>query len=799
MRRFAALAVGCALICPNLASASPFTVARLLALEELGPVRLDPSRRWLVVQRYERLDRAPTFDLDSWAKLGLGRVQVFDVSAGGTERQLDLPPGVGYSALGVSPGGRYLAVGRLSGHAYELGVVDLSTGQARWLDVSPRQPVWGPSVLWRSDEEILVAARPPTFPDAPIGYGFMGRERIDQQWVATARGELGATVIGSGRFRDLRPKPPAVGLVAINLTTGARRTVIEGTVRDFDLAPGGKMAAAVIEGEDIQLQSAEPTNAASEPTRKRLILADLDTGETRDPCPDCDVMGRFLSFSHNGQKLLMFARQGDVPFVRGRYWTVGLKGPARPLDLGRLSPALGASWDQGGLPLGGWLDGDPVVFARAAPGGRTDFWRVGDGAPRNLTETLPSTPRMIGADPHVWAVQAGDEVWRVTGRDAAPWGVNGKAVQSLATPPAGFRGSMNFVPVLKDLALTDAAARPLTPWPGPRLPGPVASVRVAGLLAQGPVTVTKDDHGVERVGLTSPSGEIKVLATINASLDEIDFSTPTPLRHKGVDGREVTSWLYRPPGAPDGARLPVVVLPYPGASSASPPAASQPGVILMSANAQVLAAHGYAVIEPAMPYWQGHEPIEGLADQILAPVDAAAAQGLVDPARVAVWGHSYGGYAALGAAAQTQRFKAVIATAATNNLLSAYARLGPINHAVPEYGLTVFASTGWQETGQARMGVPPWKDPGLYQRNSPITYVDKITAPVLMFHGDNDKGLDQAQAVFGALYRQNKDAVLVTYRGEGHIFYSPANVRDYFQRVLDLLDWTIGPGQEATH
>ncbi|OYX01291.1 MAG: hypothetical protein B7Z12_14460 [Caulobacter vibrioides] len=151
----------------------------------------------------------------------------------------------------------------------------------------------------------------------------------------------------------------------------------------------------------------------------------------------------------------------------------------------------------------------------------------------------------------------------------------------------------------------------------------------------------------------------------------------------------------------------------------------------------------------------------------------------------------------IGAASQSTRFKAVIATAPTVDLINSYGRLGPMVYAVPESGLTIYASSGWQESGQARMGVPPWKDPQRYLRNSPVIYADKITAPVLIFHGDNDKGLDQSQALFSALYRQNKDAVFVTYRGEGHLFSSPANVRDYHQRVFDLLDRTLGPARSA--
>jgi dipeptidyl aminopeptidase/acylaminoacyl peptidase len=314
--------------------------------------------------------------------------------------------------------------------------------------------------------------------------------------------------------------------------------------------------------------------------------------------------------------------------------------------------------------------------------------------------------------------------------------------------------------------------------------------------SQGAVEIAKDPHGVETVLLTAPGKPPKTLARINPALADVAYAAPVAIRHKGLDGQDLTSWLYRPPAARAGdPPPPVVVLPYPGAASAAAPRAQEPGVLQMSVNAQVLAARGYAAIVPSMPYLAGREPIEGLADQMLAPVDAAAAQGLIDGGRVAIWGHSYGGTGVIGAAAQSARFKAVIATAPTVDLITSYGRLGPVVYAVPESGLTIFASSGWQETGQARMGVPPWTDPGRYVRNSPLVHVDKITAPVAIFQGDNDKGLDQSQALFSALYRQNKDAIFVTYRGEGHVFYSPANVRDYFQRVLDLLDRTIGPAQ----
>lgn len=795
MRRLAALAVGCALISPLMAHAEPYTVDRYLAQEQLGPVRLDPTKRWLVVQRYGGWETAPTFDLEYTTRLAVGRVQVFDLAAGGAERKLALPLGYGYSALALSPGGRRLAIARLGGHAYELGVVDLESGAVRWLGLSPRLVVWGPAVAWRSDDEVLVAARPADWPDPTFGIGFQIQARLTAQWAASARGEPATTVIGSGRYRDLRPKAPVVGLVSVDLETGAQKTLVVGDVSDFEIAPGGKGVAAIVAGADFQPSDA-PTNPATEMVRKRLAIVDLTSKTTTLPCPGCDVMTRFISWSADGSALLVYARQGEeTAFSQGRFWRLDRQGRGGPLELPGLEPALAATWDNAGMPAGGWLDGAPVVSARPAAGGRADFWRITAQGPMKLSGDLPDGGRLVGVAPRLWAVAAGGQLWRVDKTAARPWGVPASALLALAPSPEGFRGALNAAPALEDLALL-APVRPTLPWPGPRLAPPAEGVQIIGLAGERRVEIAKDDHGVQTVRLAS-GGQTRDLATLNPDFAKVDFAAPIAIRHQGADGRVLTSWLYLPPNLAPGAKPPVVVLPYPGNAPGAPPPNQGAGGFALSTNAQILAGGGYAALVPALPYLAGQEPMAGLADQILAPVDAAARLGLVDGDRVAAWGHSYGGYAVVAAATQTTRFKAVIASAPTVNLTQAYGRLGPYNAVLPEAGLPIAASSGWLENGQARMGKPPWKDPALYVRNSPSTYFDRITTPMLILQGDLDKSIDQPQALFAALYRQRKDAIFVTYRGEGHVIYSPGNVRDQYARIFSLLADTVGKPQAA--
>jgi dipeptidyl aminopeptidase/acylaminoacyl peptidase len=790
MRRFAAFAVGCALALPMPALAAPFTVDRLLALEQLGAAKLDPTGRWLVVQRYDRWDSAPTWDLERQTNLSLGRIQVFDTAAGGAERELQLPQGAGYTALGVSPGGKRLAVGRLVGHAYDLGVVELQTGQVRWLGITPRIPAFGPDILWRSDDEILVAAVPSDWPDLQIGFIFQPHERLTKMWADQARGETSVTVIGSGRYRDLRPKAAELGLVSINVRTGAQRTLLAGAIDDFEIAPGGHAAAVLVEGEDIQPLNEGPKTTASPPRFQRLNLLNLDTGEAVVPCANCEVMDRMLAWSPDGKEVLIFARQGDIPFSQGKFWRLGLNGQAKAIDLGDLKPDFGETYDTLGFARGEWLGGDPVVAARPKTGGRADYWRITKAGPRNLTSALPGEPSALGVSAKTWAVAAGDQVWRVTATESRPWGVSPSKVLSTAAAPPGMRGSQTFVPRLEQLALA-ADATPILPWNGVRTPVAPTQTRVIDATPAGAVELARDDHGVQTLSWLPKAGPAKVVATVNSALADVEFPKPIEIHHKGPDGKALISWLYLPAQPnPLGGKPPVVVLPYP-ASPINPSNALAPGRLYLSVNPWILAGQGYAALAPAMPYLEGREPTDGMAEQILGPVDAAAQMGLIDAERVAVWGHSYGGYTAVVAATQSKRFRAVIATAPSVDLINAYSFLAPLSYIVPETGLAIMASTGSYETGQFRMGVPPWVDPQRYVRNSPILQADKITAPMLLIYGDGDRAIEQPQTLFGALYRQNKDAIFLTYRGEAHVINSPANVRDQYQRIFAFLDETL--------
>lgn len=66
----------------------------------------------------------------------------------------------------------------------------------------------------------------------------------------------------------------------------------------------------------------------------------------------------------------------------------------------------------------------------------------------------------------------------------------------------------------------------------------------------------------------------------------------------------------------------------------------------------------------------------------------------------------------------------------------------------------------------------------------------------MLMHGDRDFiAMSEAEQMFTALLRLNKDAKFIRYWGEGHVFSSPANIRDSWQRISEWFADYLAPDQ----
>ena len=111
------------------------------------------------------------------------------------------------------------------------------------------------------------------------------------------------------------------------------------------------------------------------------------------------------------------------------------------------------------------------------------------------------------------------------------------------------------------------------------------------------------------------------------------------------------------------------------------------------------------------------------SEDILAGLDHVVAQGLVDPARVALEGWSWGGYLTLlNAGLHPDRWRAALGGIPVGDSVAAHYECAP-------------ALRAWDI---ATMGGSPMEVPELFRERNPLTYVDRVEAPVLLIAGEHD-------------------------------------------------------------
>ena len=156
-------------------------------------------------------------------------------------------------------------------------------------------------------------------------------------------------------------------------------------------------------------------------------------------------------------------------------------------------------------------------------------------------------------------------------------------------------------------------------------------------------------------------------------------------------------------------------------------------------------------------------------------VDHVVKLGLADPARLGIFGLSYGGFMANWMVGTTDRFKAAVTDRSICNLASIYG--------TDDIGLTSFDN----EMGTA------WEHFERYWELSPLKYVGNVTAPCLIIHSENDHRcpMEQAEQWFTALLKRGIPTELVRFQNESHGLSrngKPAHRVERLQRTLDWFD-----------
>lgn len=198
-------------------------------------------------------------------------------------------------------------------------------------------------------------------------------------------------------------------------------------------------------------------------------------------------------------------------------------------------------------------------------------------------------------------------------------------------------------------------------------------------------------------------------------------------------------------------------------------------------NPSVYTSRGYAVLQPDIVY-RVNDPGMSALWCVVPAVKAAIASGIVDPAKVGLHGHSWGGYQSAFLATQTGKlFSGIVSGAPLTDMISMYASV---------YWNTGTADMAIFESSQGRFLGSYLDHSEAYVRNSPNRFVKQVETPIMILHNEKDGAVDFNQGItfFNSLREQDKDVIMLQYVGENHGLQAPQNQKDYTIRMQEYFD-----------
>ncbi|PYN05174.1 MAG: S9 family peptidase [Candidatus Rokuibacteriota bacterium] len=263
---------------------------------------------------------------------------------------------------------------------------------------------------------------------------------------------------------------------------------------------------------------------------------------------------------------------------------------------------------------------------------------------------------------------------------------------------------------------------------------------------------------------------VRYLFALRPALEDAPLVPMEPVVVRARDGLELVCYLSRPRATPNAAPVPTVLVVHGGpwgrdgwGLSSTHQWLANRGYAVLSVNFRGSTGFGKTFLNAANREWGGR-----MHDDLIDAVDWAIAQKIADPRRIAIYGASYGGYAALAGVTFTpEKFACAVDIFGISNLSTMMAT-------VPPYWKPV--QTMWK----ARMG-DYTTDAGqrFLQERSPLSYVERIVRPLLIAQGANDVRVKPSESdqIVEAMRQRAIPVTYIWYSDEGHGFSRVQNRR----------------------
>ena len=514
-----------------------------------------------------------------------------------------------------------------------------------------------------------------------------------------------------------------------------------------------------------------------------IWLVDRDGEHERNLTNEPGVMHRDIAWSPDGTKLVYTANSSGKAF--GIQVIDLATGEKRAITDGSRDD-MQPRWSPDGTLLVFWSRRETTrtnadLHVVASTGGETTRLETRDGKDGESTDPqwspdgtrISFTTDTRGRHEIALASYAEREVRRVEHMTdsihdeyGAVWRPDGRALAYLHNEDAAVSLRRVFAVSHADHAVSDIPGMHLSPDIGPN--SDTTAFMFSSPSRPWDVFVT-GERAIEARALTR---------SLPAAIDPATLVEPSHVRYPGADGEDVPALLFLPYAeALRGEKIPPAIINIHGGPTAQHHrewnVATQvfvnAGFVVLEPNPRGSTGYGKKWREANRGDWGGND-LEDIARGAAWLGD----QKLADPARIGVYGGSYGGYLTLmSLALRPDRFAA---------------------------GVSVVGVVSWKTMAETTRGDlrdylirefgDPAKDAELYRERSPLTHASKIRAPLLILQGENDPRVPRSEAeqVVRALRDSGKPHEYHVYPGEGHGFRVTENRIDALRRALDWFD-----------
>jgi len=288
-----------------------------------------------------------------------------------------------------------------------------------------------------------------------------------------------------------------------------------------------------------------------------------------------------------------------------------------------------------------------------------------------------------------------------------------------------------------------------------------------------------DDPGEVYVSDATGNGEVRITDLRERSLGDRTLITPETFKVPTRDGLHVLdAWLFRPVDFDPALTYPLVQIVHGGPEGCSGPnfvfeiqVLASRGFNVVVQNTRGGTSYGEAFCLVIMKDGFGQEWGVREEQDFWDVLDAAIDRGGIDPQRIGISGHSYGGFMAAWMPGRTDRYRAAVAS-------------GPVT-----------SNVSWRWTGPfGQLEAPEnsqWERLDWWWSQSPLSMVPAMTAPMLFITGEQDFNTpaEQAEQLYKALHLKGVPTEMIRWVDAGHGASTRGHPSVRRARAQVIADW----------